>query len=70
TVAWLDEPGTIPSKPRNGCVIISKKMSAAPYRDATLLKERDREPLAKSVSDEEGAWVFTTWTSSRTAWVR
>ncbi|WP_373088725.1 hypothetical protein, partial [Bifidobacterium longum] len=26
------EPGTIPSKPRNGCVIISKKMSAAPYR--------------------------------------
>jgi len=45
-------------------------MSAAPYRDATLLKERDREPLAKSVSDEEGAWVFTTWTSSRTAWVR
>ncbi|MDU4035708.1 MAG: hypothetical protein E7H24_09780, partial [Bifidobacterium breve] len=30
TVAWLDEPGTIPSKPRNGCVIISKKMSAAP----------------------------------------
>ncbi|MDU1104378.1 MAG: hypothetical protein E7H24_09720, partial [Bifidobacterium breve] len=49
---------------------VSKKTSAAPYRDATLLKERDREPLAKSVSDEEGAWVFTTWTSSRTAWVR
>ena len=32
TVAGLDESGTIPSKPRNGCVTISKKMSAAPYR--------------------------------------
>lgn len=31
TVAWLDESCTIPSKPGNGCVIISKKMSAAPY---------------------------------------
>ncbi len=30
TVARLDESGTIPSKPRNGCVIISKKTSAAP----------------------------------------
>ncbi|MDU1104507.1 MAG: hypothetical protein E7A16_10195, partial [Bifidobacterium breve] len=36
TVAWLDEPGTIPSKPRNGCVIISKKMSAAPYRSKRI----------------------------------
>ena len=31
TVAWLDESCTIPSKPGNGCVTISKKMSAAPY---------------------------------------
>lgn len=31
TVARLDESGTIPSEPGNGCVIISKKMSAAPY---------------------------------------
>lgn len=31
TVAWLDESGTIPSEPGIGCVIISKKMSAAPY---------------------------------------
>lgn len=31
TVAWLDESGTIPSEPGNGCVIISKKTSAAPY---------------------------------------
>ena len=31
TVARLDEPGTIPSEPGNGCVIISKKTSAAPY---------------------------------------
>lgn len=30
TVARLDESGTIPSKPRNGCVITSKKTSAAP----------------------------------------
>ena len=30
TIARLDESGTIPSKPRNGCVIISKKTSAAP----------------------------------------
>ena len=29
-VAWLDESGTIPSEPGNGCVIISKKTSAAP----------------------------------------
>ena len=33
TVARLDEPGTIPAEPRNGCVIISKKTSAAPYPD-------------------------------------
>ena len=32
TVAGLDESGTIPSKPGNGCVTISKKTSAAPYR--------------------------------------
>lgn len=31
TVARLDESGTIPSEPGNGCVIISKKTSAAPY---------------------------------------
>lgn len=31
TVAWLDESGTLPSEPGNGCVIISKKTSAAPY---------------------------------------
>ena len=31
TVARLDEPGTIPPEPGNGCVIISKKTSAAPY---------------------------------------
>ena len=30
TVDWLDESGTIPSEPGNGCVIISKKTSAAP----------------------------------------
>ena len=30
TVAWLDGYGAIPSEPRNGCVIISKKTSAAP----------------------------------------
>lgn len=30
TVARLDESSTIPSKPGNGCVIISKKTSAAP----------------------------------------
>lgn len=30
TVAWVDEPGTMPSEPGNGCVIISKKTSAAP----------------------------------------
>ena len=30
TVARLDESGTIPSEPGNGCVIISKKTSAAP----------------------------------------
>ena len=30
TVARLDESSTIPSEPRNGCVIISKKTSAAP----------------------------------------
>ena len=31
TVARLDGSGTIPSKPGNGCMIISKKTSAAPY---------------------------------------
>lgn len=31
TAARLDESGTIPSKPGNGCVITSKKTSAAPY---------------------------------------
>lgn len=31
TAARLDESGTIPSEPGNGCVIISKKTSAAPY---------------------------------------
>lgn len=31
TVAWLDESCTIPSKPGNGCVTISKKTPAAPY---------------------------------------
>lgn len=31
TITRLDESGTIPSKPGNGCMIISKKMSAAPY---------------------------------------
>lgn len=31
TVARLDESCAIPSKPGNGCVIISKKTSAAPY---------------------------------------
>ena len=30
TVTRLDESGTIPSEPGNGCVIISKKTSAAP----------------------------------------
>lgn len=30
-IAWLDEPGTILSEPWIGCVINSKKMSAAPY---------------------------------------
>lgn len=30
TVAQLDESGTIPSEPGNGCVIISKKTSTAP----------------------------------------
>ena len=30
TVAGLDESGTISSKPRNGCMTISKKTSAAP----------------------------------------
>ena len=30
TVARLDEPGTIPSEPRNGCVIISKKRPQPP----------------------------------------
>lgn len=30
TVARLDESSTIPSEPRNGCMIISKKTSAAP----------------------------------------
>ena len=33
TAARLDESGTIPSEPGKGCVIISKKTSAAPYRD-------------------------------------
>lgn len=37
TVAWLDESGTIPSEPGNGCVIISKKMSAAPYSIQTCI---------------------------------
>lgn len=31
TAARLDESGTIPSEPGNGCVTISKKTSAAPY---------------------------------------
>ena len=31
TVARLDESGTIPSKPRNGCVITSKKRPQPPY---------------------------------------
>lgn len=30
TITRLYEPGTIQTKPRNGCMIISKKMSAAP----------------------------------------
>ena len=48
TVAWLDESCTIPSKPGNGCVIISKKMSAAPrewLRDH--LQENVRSPLPR-----------------------
>lgn len=36
TVARLDEPGTIPPEPGNGCVIISKKTPAAPYPKAYL----------------------------------
>ena len=32
TVVRLDESGTIPSEPGDGCVIISKKTSAAPHR--------------------------------------
>lgn len=31
TVARLDESGTIPSKPRNGCVITSKTRPQPPY---------------------------------------
>ena len=33
TVARLDGSGAIPSEPGNGCVIISKKTSTAPYLD-------------------------------------
>ena len=37
-VAWLDESGTIPSKPRNGCVIIFKKTSAPYGQDMTIVE--------------------------------
>ncbi len=40
TVARLDESGAIPSKPRNGCVITSKKTSTAPTRRRSRLTVR------------------------------
>ena len=40
TVAGLDESGTISSKPRNGCMTISKKTSAAPYQFQILVYRR------------------------------
>ena len=36
TVARLDESDAIPSEPGNGCVIISKKTSTAPYQKSGL----------------------------------
>ena len=55
TVARLDESGTIPSKPGNGCVIISQKTSAAPYplsddggeRCGTIVKFMERSRSMK-----------------------
>ena len=42
TAAQLDESGTIPSEPGNGCVIISKKTSAAPYRHRQARRRKGR----------------------------
>ena len=55
TAARLDESGTIPSEPGNGCVIISKKTSAAPYtlsddggeRCGTIVKFMERSRSMK-----------------------
>ena len=52
TAARLDEPGTIPSKPRNGCAITSKKTSAAPPTRRRRAGSSDRcntWPTAKRV---------------------
>ena len=46
-VARLDESGAIPSEPGNGCVTISKKTSAAPYR---LARSRIRCKLRYFIS--------------------
>ena len=40
TAAWLDESCTIPSKPGNGCVTVSKKTSAVPIGKNLLMKSR------------------------------
>lgn len=55
TVTRLDESSTIPSEPGNGCVIISKKTSAAPYtlsddggeRCGTIVKFMERSRSMK-----------------------
>ena len=43
TVTRLDESGTIPSKPGNGCVTISKKTSAAPPTLYQMMVVKDAE---------------------------
>ena len=70
TVARLDESGTIPSEPGNGCVIISKKTSAAPPHNKTTHAKTNEAQLliadwfcSKSIfslsfSTEEKATVY------------
>ena len=70
TVARLDESGTIPSEPGNGCVIISKKTSAAPPPNKTTHAKTNEAQLliadwfcSKSIfslsfSTEEKATVY------------
>lgn len=44
-IVRLDKSGTIPSEPRNSCVIISKKTSSAPALDGDSIETTSETPF-------------------------